>query len=1572
MRRKNRTLSEDLQLMGLGAFLPKVASTEPLSVESYVKMWGDSGYRIALVESRTGDIIEGDFDQKKFPQLLQEQVEVGGRIRHTRYTFKLHSGALDGKRNLREDKQVEVHSGTLTCIYCEAKTHTKDIDTICECSRCHQPINGQLAQSIELDELNAMGEPVHERKGKELKAGTKIKYQSQAYGADADELTVVGSKTEAAGEPTHEKDDGFMAKAVKWAEKQFGIAADDAERVVDGLDVGEWGNELPTDGGTIDTGHSDKVAGHNGYWVAWKQSGSGVMFTNAGPMWTDDYENDNEWRESVGLEPISESEKPKPDPDKLLVERRKRARQIRRQWLEARERTDRDQFFKPGMKKPEPKKQGDREPQEPKKAFTPLVKKGEPQVEWNMSEAGGDKHYELARAYIAYEFDSFDSDPQGYIGSMGWDMEKFSRINELKGELAFTKEDVEELARILADKGISTQAELGRDVDAIEKVDEYVLNLVAKHITDAYKKLTSQVAEAEEPITRMSGKYHSLELEDGKYKFSLGNWSDAGWHWEGDSDDGMMLLFLYRLVNSRIWNADIKKELLAFEGLADFYKKIRNDDGELKELAYTVAGDNVTFHFGHGFWDMFDDYEVDDVEAVEKEVKSAVAAKLKKNMPSDLAGFLDWAGKAEDRNDWLYEIWSDAVYSHPAKTPDDEQREKDEHVTIHGRIMTEESFGRRRFGKKKLGVKGVRSVKRIGEDSVLWSYLFEPKDKDAGITSNALLAGPIVPLKTWSAGEGRVWASFGSKLTDKQVKEFEKKFIIRNFPKAAGEVKFHENVNRMRNDLAIISEAKDEKVSKRLVEDLKSILATVGGNLRRIAEADGDEVDAETKSDAEKQLAGIKTLKTQVGEITGKLESGDEVTVNDILPIISALIGVLEEYVSVAQDILDAVGGDEALEPSREEPKPEHPSGETVPPEQQTMGAATQMGAETPLEPGGIESKQRKDNLVEAKKKVYKPEYSEAEYRKAGIKNPKCVTCQFLYDLGSGDEPSVEDINRYHDSEIGMEDLQPKRVMDDLIDFYGEYQYESKHGKDNLVESTLEQLGLKRTEKDGLYGLETADGNIIAEPIYQWIDDVVNANGMVRVRHKDGTSGAIEAFIAEAKADWIKMAAGDYLGRVNKALVKMGGHPVSKDNQKEMEWVAAMQKEGSTPRNCAEDVMLLRRAMPLFWQFSLKDKGNISAVKKELDAKGILYTDNRIGGVTVFDFNSKKEFDRGWRVALGVMTEINGLDKEDKVWQGESVTEATLQEANWRTVSDDKGNEVLISYQTPVAAKVNGKFYKTSEHYSVTTSKHVNQWLRKNNVGPNVTVKPPKFFEKLVKISTDELRIPAADADDGTSGQDRKNYSDTQDRDSYMVGEAIEGIPTYIRKKDARHLLVTTREFGKRLVHEVSVKDLVGYFLAEEKNTSGMSRLGPISGNSSSLSKVGSDLMKAFMVINARGLVAESRKRGLKSMLTEELDEADRKRKLKDQYGNDVPNDLVVLDDYLVTMLTKEQLDMVDKADWYEVENSDVILVSASAIDNLSETDPLDVGIDLAKAESIMLIDRPLHRYSSEDGFYHA
>ena len=46
-----------------------------------------------------------------------------------------------------------------------------------------------------------------------------------------------------------------------------------------------------------------------------------------------------------------------------------------------------------------------------------------------------------------------------------------------------------------------------------------------------------------------------------------------------------------------------------------------------------------------------------------------------------------------------------------------------------------------------------------------------------------------------------------------------------------------------------------------------------------------------------------------------------------------------------------------------------------------------------------------------------------------------------------------------------------------------------------------------------------------------------------------------------------------------------------------------------------------------------------------------------------------------------------------------------------QTVVNIDGNLIFFSYNTPVAARIGGAFYRTEKKWSVTTSKHINKWL---------------------------------------------------------------------------------------------------------------------------------------------------------------------------------------------------------------------------------------------------------------------
>lgn len=66
--------------------------------------------------------------------------------------------------------------------------------------------------------------------------------------------------------------------------------------------------------------------------------------------------------------------------------------------------------------------------------------------------------------------------------------------------------------------------------------------------------------------------------------------------------------------------------------------------------------------------------------------------------------------------------------------------------------------------------------------------------------------------------------------------------------------------------------------------------------------------------------------------------------------------------------------------------------------------------------------------------------------------------------------------------------------------------------------------------------------------------------------------------------------------------------------------------------------------------------------------------------------------------------------------------------SNYHVKVTPLGHTVCISYTTPVAACVNGKFYKTNKKYSVTTTQHVNKFLN----GVQAEAVDPEVIEAIL------------------------------------------------------------------------------------------------------------------------------------------------------------------------------------------------------------------------------------------------
>lgn len=66
------------------------------------------------------------------------------------------------------------------------------------------------------------------------------------------------------------------------------------------------------------------------------------------------------------------------------------------------------------------------------------------------------------------------------------------------------------------------------------------------------------------------------------------------------------------------------------------------------------------------------------------------------------------------------------------------------------------------------------------------------------------------------------------------------------------------------------------------------------------------------------------------------------------------------------------------------------------------------------------------------------------------------------------------------------------------------------------------------------------------------------------------------------------------------------------------------------------------------------------------------------------------------------------------------------------TIVEAVGAEVLFSYSTPVAARIDGVgWVRTAEKWSVTTSRHINQFIPKS---ANVKVVPQEYLNTLLRV----------------------------------------------------------------------------------------------------------------------------------------------------------------------------------------------------------------------------------------------
>lgn len=91
---------------------------------------------------------------------------------------------------------------------------------------------------------------------------------------------------------------------------------------------------------------------------------------------------------------------------------------------------------------------------------------------------------------------------------------------------------------------------------------------------------------------------------------------------------------------------------------------------------------------------------------------------------------------------------------------------------------------------------------------------------------------------------------------------------------------------------------------------------------------------------------------------------------------------------------------------------------------------------------------------------------------------------------------------------------------------------------------------------------------------------------------------------------------------------------------------------------------------------------------------------------------------------------------------------------NQTEIAFDNGDRVLVSYDQPVAAYVNGVLFETTTHWSVTTGRHINSWIGRfgTALASDVSSRPQVWFDDLLKgAALPDPQTMIADDNNGNS-----------------------------------------------------------------------------------------------------------------------------------------------------------------------------------------------------------------------------
>lgn len=132
----------------------------------------------------------------------------------------------------------------------------------------------------------------------------------------------------------------------------------------------------------------------------------------------------------------------------------------------------------------------------------------------------------------------------------------------------------------------------------------------------------------------VSGKYFNFEKFGNGYRLSLGNWSDAGWHWEGNKRD--LAGYLVRIAHSSViqdFLAGMKKWGVTYKTIkVDVMTSVKSGSG-----MYEISGDNEMWHFGNVYDEIVEirEYIENYLEDVTDEEKEKISDEAMPNITYD-------------------------------------------------------------------------------------------------------------------------------------------------------------------------------------------------------------------------------------------------------------------------------------------------------------------------------------------------------------------------------------------------------------------------------------------------------------------------------------------------------------------------------------------------------------------------------------------------------------------------------------------------------------------------------------------------------------------------------------------------------------------------------------------------------------------------------------------------------------------------------------------------------------------------------------------------------------------------